>query len=289
MSNRMSRSSWLIIFAVCNLAFWVAVAVAVGLIVSDEVDLGVETLIRERQATAVVVWEHIVKTSEAIARPAAATQTPMPVKTEAVKYRPTPVTNAVSADTPSPSTRAQPREDLTLPSTPTALPEPEQPVAQPEEMLLSSPLLMSDLGSSSLMRMDSEMSRSAEGRAVQIKFSEAALNHEIEMLLENNPDLPYDNVHVDLKRDQVVLTGDVTVLRFQVGTEVVGTVVAEDCMPHMQIQSMSIAGVLTPGFVKDQIRRLILEALNWYPPDYPLCLEQIVLEEDRAMVYGHRR
>jgi hypothetical protein len=50
-----------------------------------------------------------------------------------------------------------------------------------------------------------------------------------------------------------------------------------------------VEGLFTPNFLKSQIRKLILDALSWYPPDYPLCLQQIVLEEDRATVYGYRR
>jgi hypothetical protein len=47
--------------------------------------------------------------------------------------------------------------------------------------------------------------------------------------------------------------------------------------------------VLTPGFVKERVKEMFLTLLEWYPKDYLLCLEQIVLEEDRASVYGHRR
>ena len=108
-------------------------------------------------------------------------------------------------------------------------------------------------------------------------------------MLRRNPTLPYQDVRVDLKRDGVVMTGRVTVLGFDVDTEAAGTVAVRDCVPQMEIETISIAGVLTPGFVKDQIQDMILEALAWYPADYPLCLEQIVLEETRATVYGYRR
>jgi hypothetical protein len=66
-------------------------------------------------------------------------------------------------------------------------------------------------------------------------------------------------------------------------------VVVEDCRPQMEVYSISIAGVLTPGFVKERVKEMFLTLLEWYPKDYLLCLEQIVLEEDRASVYGHRR
>ena len=45
------------LLAACNLVFWLGAAAATGLLVSREVDLGVETLLRERQATAAVVWQ----------------------------------------------------------------------------------------------------------------------------------------------------------------------------------------------------------------------------------------
>ena len=59
MSRGVTRSSVLLILAACNLLFWVAVAAGVGLAVSREVDLGVETLIRQQQATAVEAWQQV--------------------------------------------------------------------------------------------------------------------------------------------------------------------------------------------------------------------------------------
>jgi hypothetical protein len=148
---------------------------------------------------------------------------------------------------------------------------------------------MTDPQFTNLSRLNQEMEQSAAGRAVQIRYSETALNQEIQNLLQSNPKLPYRNVYLDLRRDRAVVTGDVTALGLQVGAEVVSTVKAEDCVLRMEIESISIEGVFTPRFVKDKIRALLLEALDWYPADYPLCVEQIVLEEGGATVYGHRR
>jgi hypothetical protein len=137
--------------------------------------------------------------------------------------------------------------------------------------------------------MDAAIRRSATGRPVQIRYREAALNREIAALLVSYPQLPYRNVQADLQRDELTLTGDVTALGLEMPTEVKGSVVAHNCLPEVVVESVSIAGVLTPRVVKDQVRRIIQESLSWYPPDYPLCLEQIVLEEDRATIYGSRR
>jgi hypothetical protein len=137
--------------------------------------------------------------------------------------------------------------------------------------------------------MDAEIRRSAAGRPVQIRYREAALNREIAAVLAGYPELPYRNVQADLQRDQLTLTGVVTVMGLEMPTEVQGSVVARNCLPEVVIESVSIGGVLTPRIVKDQVRSIVQESLGWYPPDYPLCLEQIVLEEDRATIYGSRR
>jgi hypothetical protein len=124
---------------------------------------------------------------------------------------------------------------------------------------------------------------------VQIRYSEGALNQQIAELLRYYPEQPYDNVVVDLRRDKISISGDVTVLGFQVDTEVEGTVTVANCQPQVGIESIKIAGLLTPGFVKDGVKDLIVESLSQYPATYPLCLEQIVVEEDRVTVYGSRR
>jgi len=170
---------------------------------------------------------------------------------------------------------------------PTLAPSP--PAATPPTALSSSLLPLSDPDAADLLHLDAEMSRSATGRPVQIRYSEAALNREIGALLAANPDLPYQNVYADLKHDGVVLSGSVTVLGFQVEAEVSGRVVARDCQPQVEIETISIAGLATPDFVREGIQDIVLEALAWYPADYPLCLEQIVLEEEQLTVYGSRR
>jgi hypothetical protein len=133
------------------------------------------------------------------------------------------------------------------------------------------------------------MSRSAPNRAVQIRYKEEALNSEIAALWTNNPDLPFRDVHVDLQQNGVIVTGKTTALGFQVYATVTGNVSVQECRPQLEIETVSVAGVMTPSFVKNEVEEIILEAMAWYPADYPLCLEQIVLEETRATVYGYRR
>jgi hypothetical protein len=303
----------LLLFAACNLVFWLGVALGVGLTVSDTVDLGVETLLRQRQATAAALADHT------IAR-ARGTDVPSPVATTAptlVQVRPTEIEvdavkttiaevvspNAIAtevlpavptatpfrlggsaAPTPTGSSPAQAASPLSQPS-----PSPVPLAPTPTEALAKTPLLLADQKFNTLAQLDGEMSRSSPGRPVLIRYSEAILNEELALLLVSNSELPYDNVYVDLKPNQLIVTGDVEVVGFEVSTTVVGSVVAEECRPRVQISSVSIAGVVTPGFIQEEVEELVLEALDWYPADYPLCIDQIVIEEERATVYGHRR
>jgi hypothetical protein len=193
------------------------------------------------------------------------------------------------ASTPTPGSGSE------VASTPEAGPEttPAIQVAtatpEPSPTLIADPLLLADPEISSLSQLDAELARSAPDRAVQIRYQEETLNRELAALWLNNPDLPYRDVHVDMRRDGVTVSGRVNVLGFEVRGEVEGQVLVRDCLPQLRIEEVKLAGVMTPSFVREEIEDMVLEAMTWYPPDYALCLEQIVLEEMRATVYGYRR
>jgi hypothetical protein len=308
MFNRESRWYLLTALALVNLIVWVLIAGIVGLIVSDRIDMGVETLMRQGQATAVCAWDNLSKGitspgTQATATDAEIARAPRPDAEEE-----TPVAEAVATDTPLPlaptdanaeggPTSPAYRTPQGLPTAtdyvlPTATPPQEgkaTPTAVPTPELLTAPLLLSDPAMTSLSSLEAEMDRSASGRLVRIEYEEEALNREVATLIQENPDLPYRDVQVDMKRDGVVLSGKVTVLGFRMDAKATGTVSVENCLPQLQVEQVSLGGILTPRFVKDEVEKLLLEAMDWYPADHPLCLEQIVIEETKATVYGHRR
>lgn len=284
------RWFWLTLFALMNLVCWVGGAVGVGLVVGERVDLGVETLIRQGQATAVSAWRQAsqrVARATATPEPAGPTEVPPQAGTMEPGPTATPGQAAPSASGPTSQPGATPAPagtSATEPLAPTAGRSPE-----PQATLIRSPLLLADPEITSLSRLDAEMSRSAPDRAVQIRYSEETLNREIAALWRNNPELPYRDVQVDMQPGQVAVTGKVTVLGFAVRAKALGQVVAENCVPRLKMESLSVAGIMTPKFVKDQVQEMIFEAMAWYPEDYPLCLEEIVLEDTKATIYGYRR
>jgi hypothetical protein len=310
MPRRIPRGSWLVIFAVFNLVFWLTAAVAVAVMASDLVDLGVESFIREKQATVVAFGEEGLVRLPIRTPVPALVWSPQPTVTEMVSVVEPTFTRSdppPPTSTPAPTARQRttPVEAETLPTAtlppdtptpqPTAAPTSKPlPTAQEPEVAMaplpdSGPILLSDPDLEGLMLMDAEIRHSAAGRAVQIRYQEAALNEEIAALLASYPDLPYHNVWADLERDAITLTGDVQVLGFELPTTVQCRVIVQDCLPTVEIESVAIAGMLTPAFVKEEVRQIVEDSLSWYPADYPLCLEQIVVEEDRATIYGSCR
>ncbi|MFN2165922.1 MAG: hypothetical protein ACK2U9_06640, partial [Anaerolineae bacterium] len=132
---------------------------------------------------------------------------------------------------PAPAVTFMPTSQPTSSTSSNTPPEPQEPSAK----LASGPLLLADPTLSELMALDTEIRRSAEGRPVQIRYQEAALNKEITAALASNPELPYKNVQAELESDAVTLTGDVTVLDVKVSTVIEGRVLAQDCLPVVEI------------------------------------------------------
>jgi hypothetical protein len=153
----------------------------------------------------------------------------------------------------------------------------------------SGALVLSDPNFAGLMQPGSVLERAAPGKRVEIHYDEATLNQEIAALLAETSGLPYHDVRVSLRSDRIALSGGVTVLGFGVSAELLGMLVPEDCAPRMEVHAVSVGGVLTPRFVKNQASALVLRALEWYPPDAPLCLDRIDLGEGSVTVYGYRR
>jgi hypothetical protein len=281
-SRLISRRACLTLLAVGNLALWLAMAAVVGVLASDGVNLGLETFIRERQATVVAYMQALSSARPwAAPRPANPAAAQMPVAGGASRTGPELV--------PDGSTLLPPPVVATAAGSEAGAPAGQALAPQSSPPMIGSPLQLSDPMLSDLMQLDAEMSRSIVGRPVQIRYQEAALNREIAAWLAQSPDLAYRNVTVSLKQDRVVVTGDVFVLGFGVGAEVLGLVVADNCLPRAEVQAVSVGGLLTPRSVKNRVAETIMEAFNWYPSNSALCLERIVVEDGVVTVYGVRR
>lgn len=328
-----SRSGLLTAFVIANLVFWILVAVAVGVLANDLVDLGIESFFRESGSALVslgVAPPPSGDTAQAVApgatAPQAALVEPVEPAEEGAGFKesgegtlapasPTqawaePEEPAGAGGNPAPSMEMTPYATRTpraqsgapteavpaeaVPAQPTIAPTqaPQNQAAGsslPSPALEADPLVLVDPDVDRLNRLDAEIRQSAVGRPFEIQMAEDALNEQLAVALARYGGLPYTGVSADLKPGQVVLSGKVRVIGMELPAEVRGTVVAVGCRPAVQIDSVTVGGILTPKFVKQQVVQLVEDSLDWYPADYPLCIEQIVIEENRAILYGSRR
>ncbi|MBN1658763.1 MAG: hypothetical protein JXA93_10195 [Anaerolineae bacterium] len=218
----------------------------------------------------------------------ASVEFPTPVATSG-QSRPTALPTLAAAATRALSPAAVPSRPTTTQRSPTAASTRPHVMSSPTQALSMAPLLLADPAFTDLSELDAEMDRSASGRPVQIRYQETALNREIAALLAGDLNLPYHDVLIDLRRDHVVVTGKVSVLGFEVNAAIEGTIVARDCRPQFDVESVSVASIVTPDLVKRRVAEMLHEAMAWYPADYALCIEQIVIEEAKASIYGTRR
>ena len=230
MLSRNPRSKWLVLFAAGNLVVWTAIAVAIGLIASDVVDLGLETFVRDTQVTAVAVWDQVSSPGsetaqeatrqasppgEEPAEEAAATGTPEIVWPDGVV--------ALAPGSDSVPKSGSDTESSQQPPVRVSGEPAENSAVQVTATPVGSPLLLADPGLGNIEAFSVEMNRSALGRPVQIRYSEDGLNQEITVLLANDPNLPYRKVRIDLRPGYDVVSATATGQGYQVRTIVEGT------------------------------------------------------------------
>lgn len=318
MCGRCPRWGRLFFLAALNLAVWLGLAVGVARLAGEDMNLGIEQLVRRGQATAVSY----------LRLPPAGRPDTVPAGAGAVvaQSRPGAAVEQIGAASGEPRIDgAQPGGQMDGPPieageldvellTPqsgtavTAAPGAAAPASTDVPVLsgsalaplppaeatriaagLAQALILSDPAFSGLMANGSSVEAAAQGQRVEIQYGESRLNQEIAALMAQTEDLPYDDVQLSVHSDRVLVTADVSVLGIGVKTELLGQLVVDECALRMEVSAVSVGGVLTPRFIKNAASDTALRALNWYPADSPLCLDRVVTGEGRLTLYGYRR
>ncbi len=238
-------------FALVNVFCWLALAAVVGVLATKEVNLGVETFVREQQT-------RIVSGLRREAPPAPG-PTPVPV--------PTGVTMVVVAPTASAAT---------------ATPSPGSPAGNPP----APPVVLSDPTLAELAVLDAELQTWPPGRVLQASYTQAAVNRELAALQAANPQLRLRDLQAQLSWDRIGLTGTLTLLGMDLSVEATGRVTIVECRPRVQVDSLRAGGLAAPGLVRNQVLGWLQEWIRWYPPDHPLCLQEVVLGDGMVTIIG---
>lgn len=291
MCGRCPRWGWLLLVAVANLAVWVGLAVGVATLAGDPGNVGIEALMRRGEGTAAAYLHQPTPSMlQAAGETVAAIITYEVDGSEIVEPERAGVIPEEDQEWLAPSPVPPLPAGTGLPTAQAAATAPvAAPEATPAPSGAASSLVLSDPGFSGLMQAGSSMELAPRGQRVEIHYEEAALNEEIAALLAGAGDLPYRNVRISLHSDRILVTGEVTVLGLHMNAELLGTLIAEECALRMDIQGLSVGGVLTPRFMKNQASTIAVQALDWYPADSPVCLDEVVLGNGAVTVYGYRR
>jgi hypothetical protein len=246
-----SRWPYFTFFALLNVICWVTLAVAVGVLASQQVNLGVETFVREQQTRIVASLRREPRTTPV--------STPAPV--------PTGVTVVVVAPT-APAGTATPAS-----GSPTADPVPP-------------PVLLDDPPLAELAALDAELRAWPPGRVVQVSYSQAALNRELAALLDVNPQVPLRDLRAELSWNKVKLAGTLLLLGLEVPVQAEGRVTVVDCRPRVHLDALTAGGLPAPGLVRDGVFGLLQQWTPWYPADHPLCLQDVALGDETVIIIG---
>lgn len=288
MSDRWTtRWRRLTLLAVGNLVFWVALAVIVAMLVSDRVDLGLETWLRTYQATAIAQWSPGASRSAGVAeQPLPGSETPQPRGTDALARHPTPTPAEVNRE----DSLSTPSIDIEGAQENPSHPEPgvlsAQSTAWDSESWSRSSLLITN---PALEALSVQLGHSTVGRRVEIQYEESVLNQEIVALLKNHSEVPYQLSWIDLEPEGIILTGSSRVWGVPVSIRVQGTLTAERCRPKVEVRAVYIARVLATRFAQEWVTTRILETMDRFPADYLFCLQEVRLEEGRLILAGVRR
>jgi hypothetical protein len=245
------RWTYFTFFALVNVVCWLALAAVVGVLATQQVNLGFETFVRQQQTRVVAAWRR-----EVLPTPAS---TPMAL--------PTGVTLVVVAPT------EPERTPTPVPGSATA-----NPAAPPVEL--------DDPSISELVVLDAELQTWPPGRILQVTYTQQGLNRELDALLAANPGLPFRDVEAVVAWDELRLSGTMRLLGVDVPLVAVGQVLAVDCRPRVQVNSLT-AGVLpAPGLVRDQVLGRLQQWIRWFPADHPLCIQDIQFDDGVLTVVG---
>ena len=192
------------------------------------------------------------------------------------------------ASTPTPTPVATPTLTSVPTHTPTAPPVPTFTVTP-----TPTPLTLVDPGLVSSASLAEELAAMPAGQRVVLHLTDDHLTRELAAYLSTQPQAIYRNAEVRFSPGQVELGGEIRVLGFWVPATVWGHLQAQDCRVQASITDLSVGGLFTPAFLREEAAKLIQgeldKALDVLFTALPLCLESVEVGDGAAVVEGIKR
>lgn len=150
-----------------------------------------------------------------------------------------------------------------------------------------------DPGLASSTSLAEELVAMPVGQRVILHLHDDHLTRELAAYLAAQPQAIYRNAKVRFSPGQVELGGEIRVLGFWVPATVWGHLQAQDCRVQASITDLSVGGLFTPAFLREEAAKLIQgeldNALDVLFTALPLCLESVEIGDGAAIVEGIKR
>lgn len=120
-------------------------------------------------------------------------------------------------------------------------------------------------------------------------LSESELNRQVQNAVADQPDLPVQNLQVDLRPGQIVLLGQVPAGFFKLNAEVilVVKVVAGKAIP--EIASIKVAGQAVGGILEQQINELIQPYIDQFlNTDLDVEIQNVTIDDTQITIEAKR-
>jgi hypothetical protein len=128
-----------------------------------------------------------------------------------------------------------------------------------------------------------EGGHSGEPFSLEVTDQEAA--ETIAWYLSRHPTIPFGEPQVIIGPDGVSAKGVAQIAGLRVGLTGRAELELRDGVPIVTLGDLDVAGVAVPGFVRDRIQAEIDSQFD-LAQDLPLIIEEVMLEEGKATVWG---
>lgn len=125
------------------------------------------------------------------------------------------------------------------------------------------------------------------GQRFRVSFTEQQISDEINTYLQDNPDVAFRDISVQLQPGVAIINGKAQVLTFDVGFKATTTIILVNGRPRLKVQQIEVAGAVVPGVVKDLIAQMIEQQADLpLLADLPVTIQQVEIQQGQVVVSG---
>jgi hypothetical protein len=135
--------------------------------------------------------------------------------------------------------------------------------------------------------LEARIKAGASGEPYDLTFTNDELNQLVAYALAQSPDIPFEQVRVAILADRLLVDGVTKGFAVALPVRAVVTVAAQDGMPIVRVQDISLGDTELPGPVRDRIRDDVNRSLDPSRLTLPISVETVEQEAGMLTLRGH--